>query len=218
MVRHPNNLARSRRTRNLYKWAGSAGCVLVVVLAINDFQIKRDAQIAIGLAEISRFLIPLLVILTPTAYLWHRDRPSPRGYCHVCGYNLKGNVSRICPECGIPVLPIKDQPDLPYRSPNHCRKCDCDLTDRFTGRCPDCGARTPRFPPDHCLGCGRSFVVADETGLVHSLVGKGCWCLMCRRWHEHPYPLGHCQSCGFKLLNSSPDRCLECGTSTKNAP
>lgn len=28
-----------------------------------------------------------------------------RGQCHVCKYNLTGNVSGICPECGTPILP-----------------------------------------------------------------------------------------------------------------
>lgn len=26
-----------------------------------------------------------------------------RGLCHVCGYDLTGNVSGVCPECGTPV-------------------------------------------------------------------------------------------------------------------
>ncbi|HKQ47230.1 MAG TPA: hypothetical protein VJZ71_04070 [Phycisphaerae bacterium] len=27
----------------------------------------------------------------------------PPGHCHSCGYNLTGNVSGRCPECGTPV-------------------------------------------------------------------------------------------------------------------
>jgi len=27
-----------------------------------------------------------------------KDRP---GYCRACGYNLRGNFSRTCPECGL---------------------------------------------------------------------------------------------------------------------
>lgn len=26
-----------------------------------------------------------------------------QGICHMCGYNLTGNVSGVCPECGEPV-------------------------------------------------------------------------------------------------------------------
>lgn len=44
---------------------------------------------------------PLALVAIPTLALWvaryRRFRP---GYCFQCGYNLTGNVSRICPECG----------------------------------------------------------------------------------------------------------------------
>jgi len=29
----------------------------------------------------------------------------PEGYCQKCGYNLTGNVSGKCPECGLDVPP-----------------------------------------------------------------------------------------------------------------
>ncbi len=44
-----------------------------------------------------------LLIALPTAWLWHRDRPSqriPRGHCMKCGYDLTGNTSGACSECG----------------------------------------------------------------------------------------------------------------------
>jgi hypothetical protein len=44
--------------------------------------------------------ILLLIIALPTALLWYRDRRPPKGCCQGCGYNLRGNVSGICPECG----------------------------------------------------------------------------------------------------------------------
>ena len=54
---------------------------------------------------ITRFCIPLWAILLlnaiPTAWLWHCDRRHyAPGDCQGCGYNLTGNVSGICPECG----------------------------------------------------------------------------------------------------------------------
>ena len=45
-------------------------------------------------------LIPLAV---PTAGLWYLDRKPPPGCCPNCGYDLTGNVSGICPECGVPI-------------------------------------------------------------------------------------------------------------------
>lgn len=45
--------------------------------------------------------IPLLMIGTPTLLAWYRDRPAPPpGVCFQCGYDLRGNVSGRCPECG----------------------------------------------------------------------------------------------------------------------
>lgn len=37
----------------------------------------------------------------PTSFVWWRDRRiTPRGHCQRCGYDLTGNVSGRCPECG----------------------------------------------------------------------------------------------------------------------
>ncbi len=45
--------------------------------------------------------LPLLMVMVPTAILWWRDRRRiPPGHCQKCGYNLTGNVSGTCPECG----------------------------------------------------------------------------------------------------------------------
>jgi hypothetical protein len=43
--------------------------------------------------------MPFLVIAVPTALLW-RQRRFARGHCQHCGYDLTGNVSGRCPECG----------------------------------------------------------------------------------------------------------------------
>ncbi|NLE59112.1 MAG: hypothetical protein GX616_12180 [Planctomycetes bacterium] len=45
--------------------------------------------------------IPFLLVTVPTAILWLRSRGRiPPGNCRKCGYNLTGNVSGVCPECG----------------------------------------------------------------------------------------------------------------------
>ncbi len=46
--------------------------------------------------------LPLLFVAIPAAVLWHRDRRPPPGHCKSCGYDLTGNVSGVCPECGQP--------------------------------------------------------------------------------------------------------------------
>ncbi len=57
--------------------------------------------------------IPLWLLLAiaaiPTAFLWQLDHRVPPGYCKKCGYDLTGNVSGICPECGTPVKAGKPQ-------------------------------------------------------------------------------------------------------------
>jgi len=49
--------------------------------------------------------LPLLLTAIPTAWLWHRDRRliscSPDHLlCSGCGYDLTGNTSGVCSECG----------------------------------------------------------------------------------------------------------------------
>ena len=47
------------------------------------------------------FWLPLLILAVPTAILWRRDRRRiPPGHCGKCGYDLTGNESGVCPECG----------------------------------------------------------------------------------------------------------------------
>jgi len=47
--------------------------------------------------------LPFVGIVVPTAYLFYRDRRHPPGHCQRCGYNLTGNESGVCPECGTEV-------------------------------------------------------------------------------------------------------------------
>ena len=49
--------------------------------------------------------LPLLLLLTliGTGLLWRLDHRFPPGYCQDCGYDLTGNTSGVCPECGTPI-------------------------------------------------------------------------------------------------------------------
>ena len=48
--------------------------------------------------------IPFLLVAIPTGLLWWRDRRRiPPGHCQKCGYDLTGNLSGVCSECGEPV-------------------------------------------------------------------------------------------------------------------
>lgn len=44
--------------------------------------------------------VVFVVVVIPTAFLFWRDCRIPAGYCENCGYDLTGNTSGVCPECG----------------------------------------------------------------------------------------------------------------------
>jgi len=44
--------------------------------------------------------VPILLFAIVSTILWRRDRYIPPGHCVRCGYNLTGNTSGVCPECG----------------------------------------------------------------------------------------------------------------------
>jgi hypothetical protein len=55
-------------------------------------------------AEVPAFVwlsgIAFLVAAAAVRTMWRRHHPLPRGHCETCGYNLRGNRSGRCPECG----------------------------------------------------------------------------------------------------------------------
>jgi hypothetical protein len=44
--------------------------------------------------------IPLLPAAVLTMFVWHRGKPAPPNGCSACRYDLTGNTSGVCPECG----------------------------------------------------------------------------------------------------------------------
>lgn len=55
---------------------------------------------AVGSQTFFPLWIPFVLIAVPTAFLWYGDRYIPPGHCQKCGYDLTGNTSGVCPECG----------------------------------------------------------------------------------------------------------------------
>jgi len=47
--------------------------------------------------------LPFILLAAPLAFLWLSRPRTPPGHCRKCGYDLTGNVSGRCPECGTPV-------------------------------------------------------------------------------------------------------------------
>jgi hypothetical protein len=47
------------------------------------------------------FWVAALPLSVLTVWLWRRDRRPKPGHCQRCGYDLTGNTSGTCPECGL---------------------------------------------------------------------------------------------------------------------
>ena len=77
-------------------------------------RIHAHAYLAVGVALLAFHVVtnmaglPALVGILAGFVAWgvvnhFRPRPIPPGHCQTCGYNLTGNVSGRCPECGTDV-------------------------------------------------------------------------------------------------------------------
>ena len=60
---------------------------------------RTDVDNSWHMARVPLWLV-LILVLMPTLLVWYRDRRIPFGHCRKCGYDLTGNVSGVCPECG----------------------------------------------------------------------------------------------------------------------
>ena len=65
-----------------------------MVVMTGPYSERGGRAVAVSLLKLS-FLIAI-----PTYILWRRDRRHPPGHCQGCGYDLTGNESGMCPECG----------------------------------------------------------------------------------------------------------------------
>ena len=45
-------------------------------------------------------LLPPLAAIAAKAIIWRLKQPSAPGHCETCRYDLTGNISGVCPECG----------------------------------------------------------------------------------------------------------------------
>jgi hypothetical protein len=86
-------------------------------LEIDHSHETRHAVLCLGAPGYYRTQLPFSSVLLPltplTFLLWTENlyrrfpwliRRYPEGHCQTCGYNLTGNTSGICPECGKPIV------------------------------------------------------------------------------------------------------------------
>ncbi|MFO0837932.1 MAG: hypothetical protein U1D55_05350 [Phycisphaerae bacterium] len=67
---------------------------------VNPFGSFRDT--APGVAMIAVRTFPLLGIAA-WVFPTRKSHANPERLCEACGYNLRGNTSGVCPECGTPI-------------------------------------------------------------------------------------------------------------------
>ena len=70
-------------------------------------------SVILGSVIIIPLWLPFVVSAIPTAWLWHRDRRRiPRAHCQRCGYDLTGNTSGACSECGEKITEAEPPPAI----------------------------------------------------------------------------------------------------------
>jgi len=104
-------MLRSSWLRRALKWTGTV-LSLLILATLGTIQIIFGGIVRTACFSDVYYDFPidffvlglvLLPIALPTAWLWHRDRRRiPPGHCPGCGYNLTGNTSGVCSECGKP--------------------------------------------------------------------------------------------------------------------
>ena len=102
-------------------WAEASGWNLEycppISSSVSDFRwlpgIRQHFYLEGGKHTTSMYLplwIPFLLLLMPTPLLWWRDRRKRiPGFCRRCDYDLTGNTSGVCPECGLEVTAAAEQ-------------------------------------------------------------------------------------------------------------
>ncbi len=82
-------------------WRASAG--LSAALRSDSAHTKEALVYEAEMWGFGAAVFSSLAVVTGVVLGRIRFCPQPRGHCAGCGYNLTGNVSGICPECGTPI-------------------------------------------------------------------------------------------------------------------
>ena len=85
------------------KWVFASLIALFLVLAVVIIVAQHSSHTGITIAiSIVLVLVELATIPAVIAFRrqWDREQRAKHNQCLACGYNLAGNVSGTCPECG----------------------------------------------------------------------------------------------------------------------
>ena len=108
-------MRRRGRGRRVLKWMGLAATLFtMLLLAVQiwglflEYRDYKSTWLLLNVPfpwrgwaiHLSWVSLLMLFTVVPTALLWRVDRRVPPGHCRRCGYDLTGNVSGRCPECG----------------------------------------------------------------------------------------------------------------------
>ncbi len=91
----------------LFPFQGWVSCFVnpngdIVVSSSSLATIRSGVPIPLydGRGRSVRFRTLFFLAALPAAILWYPQVRHASGHCRKCGYNLTGNVSGVCPECG----------------------------------------------------------------------------------------------------------------------
>ena len=86
----------------------SQGGFIVLFDGFFNSSTHQFTMFSISPALIVPYILCVPVMLTAAAicYGLRRERRGSLGVCHHCGYNLTGNTSGVCPECGTPTIAL----------------------------------------------------------------------------------------------------------------
>lgn len=73
--------------------------IVVIEEGIIGIEVK-PVDVFLDLVRVPCWLVVLIAGCPIVLLLWYTRKRIPPGHCQKCGYNLTGNVSGVCPECG----------------------------------------------------------------------------------------------------------------------
>lgn len=81
----------------------------VITQAVYAGSEKTQPWLGIALALLLRAALELfLVVIAYTFFVYFLSFRGKLGHCRDCGYNLTGNTTGRCPECGMSIVPVDD--------------------------------------------------------------------------------------------------------------